>query len=132
MWKTGLAVVVGYVAMLMMLAGAYLVAFKFAPGEIPRAGSTPGVPVLLVIGGLCLCIGVLGAWLTMTVAGRRPFPHGIALACLVVSAGALKPVLRPNVEPLSSLFTAVTALAAGTFLVVAISSRHTPEPGDPR
>lgn len=123
MGRSILAVLLGYVASLVLLALAYLGLAKWFPDDVPHYGSPLVIEVVAAVTALCICFGTLGGWITARVAGCRPSLHVIALAIMTVVLGLSKPLLAPRAEPLASHLAFLAGLAAGMLFAASIAAK---------
>ena len=124
MGRSILAVLLGYVAALVLLALAYLVLARWFPDDVPRYGVPLVIRPVAAMTALCACFGAVGALITVRFAARRPFQHALALVVTMVILGLVKPLLAPAAEPLASHLTFLTGLACGALLGGKIASKQ--------
>lgn len=123
MGRSILAVLLGYIAALVLLAFAYLGLAKWFPGDVPRYGSPLVIQAVAAVTVLCICFGAVGGWITARVAGRLPSRHVLALTIMTVVLGLLKPLLAPGAEPLASHLAFLAGLVAGMLIAASIAAK---------
>ena len=102
--RSSAAVLTGYVAAVVLLAGTYYVGLAALPLEVPAPGAktAPSTRVLALASVLCFGYGVIASSLTVMIARRRASRHALWLAGMTLLLGLAKPLLAPESEPLRS------------------------------
>ena len=110
------AVLLGYVTALMLLALTYTGFAKWFPEDVPHYGSPLVMRAVAPVAALCICIGAVGGWITARFATHNSLQHVLVMVAVMVVLGLLKPMSAPTVEPLASHLAFLAGLALGALL----------------
>lgn len=124
MGRSIVAVLLGYLTALILLALTYAGFAKWFPENIPRYGSPLVMHAVVIEAALCVCAGAVGGWITARTATRRPFQHALVMVVVMLVLGLLKPILARTAEPLASHLAFLAGLAAGAVVGGRIGSNQ--------
>jgi hypothetical protein len=117
MWRSILAVVVGYLVMAVAVMVLFAIAFR-APDQKP----TVGFMVFAV--GYGFVAAIAGGYVTAAIARRAPLAHAAALAVVSAAMGLVSLITSGGREPVWFLGANVVAMIAGVLLGGAMRARR--------
>ncbi len=116
MIRSVLAVIAGYIAMVILTMALFILMARIAPGVLPREGMFPAPPVVALILGFAFLSALVGGFVTATVALRSEEKHVFGLAAVVLVMGALNATTAGNSQPLWYLSALVLLALAGVYV----------------
>jgi len=128
MFRSLLALMLGYVVMLVSQLGGDTALTAIAPEMMPQPGEPPDVAYFAYRLGSGFFFIALGGYMTALLAGRAEMKHALGLAALSVVASILEVQYYPTTQPLwysiALMFLSIpSALAGGYYRVRQIEDR---------
>jgi hypothetical protein len=101
MMRSVLAVVAGYVVVLIATMGLVAGIAAVSPSSFPQPGEmrAPSVPIQVIILAAGFAFAVVGGFIAALVAPRSPALHALALGLLMTVLGVISMVMITNAEP---------------------------------
>ena len=129
MVRSLLAVVLGYVVMLVAQLGGDTALTALAPSIMPQPGEPPDPAYFAFRLGTGFFFIAIGAYMAALLAGRAEMKHALSLAALSIAAGILEAYYFAGEQPLwysvALMFLSIpSALVGGYFRLRQVESEH--------
>jgi hypothetical protein len=129
MVRSVLAVVLGYVVMLVAQLGGDTALTALAPSIMPQPGEPPDPAYFAFRLGTGFFFIAIGGYMAALLAGRSEMKHALSLAALSIAAGILEAYYFAGEQPLwytiALMFLSIpSALVGGYFRLRQVESEH--------
>jgi peptidoglycan/LPS O-acetylase OafA/YrhL len=132
MVRSVLALVLGYVVMLVSQLGGDTALTALAPDIMPQPGEPPDPAYFAYRLGTGFFFIAIGGYVTALLAGRAEMTHALGLAALSIVASILEVQYYPTTQPLwysvALMFLSIPSALAGGYYRVRQLEEHKPGP----
>jgi hypothetical protein len=130
MVRTVLALVLGYVVMLVSQLAGDTALTALAPDIMPQPGEPPDAAYFAYRLGTGFFFIAIGGYITALLAGRAEMKHALGLAALSITASILEVQYYPTTQPLwysvALMFLSIPSALAGGYYRVRQLEEHKP------